>query len=174
MSAPTGPSAVELVIDNVTDLGGFLDGVAEIVGGWDDENLTRLRGALVELLTQAKGAVAAVDLRLLEVLEPGQACTVAGVGKVAHGFTSKARHQGGRLARVIAARVADTAVDVETGEVIPPAVLCERTADELVAVFGLDNASHEFRAGEVKKRRLVPGHYTEWDDRTAKIDWQAG
>jgi hypothetical protein len=99
----------------------------------------------------------------LALLEPGQSCTAPGFGQVVIEARGRQSTNGSKLARSLAARVADTPAN-EDGEALPPGVLCERTADELVEVFGLDTPSTSFRSTALKARGLRAGEYRTFED----------
>jgi hypothetical protein len=159
----TDTPALDALSVNFADLGAFLDALIEIAPTLDDEQAVIVRAQLLDLVEQVKGALGTIDVRLVALLKPGESCTVAGSGSVVVEAKGKKTTNGAKLARTLAARIADTPVN-EDGEALPPAVLCERTADELVTVFGLDTASTSFRQGELKKRNLRASSFAEWQD----------
>lgn len=165
---------LDVLAINFADLGVFLDALLEIAPALDDEQCVTVRADLEQLASQVRGAIGTVDHRLLELHHAGEVVTVPGAGQAIIEAKGKSVTKGAHLARVVAARMADRAVDRETGEVLPPAALCQLVADELVVVFGLDNASASFRAGELKKRDLVRGHFEEWADGEPKVRFVPG
>lgn len=164
----TATESLDALAVNFADLGAFLDALLEIAPTLDDVQALTMRADLDDLLGQVKGAIGTIELRLLQVLEPGQTIQIPGVGAATISTSGKQTTQGSKLARRLAARVADTPAN-EDGEALPPAVLCEKTADELVAVFGLDTASTTFRKGELKKRNLRSSEFATWVDGTARV-----
>lgn len=156
-------AGVDLVGANVADLSDFLDGMGDVVAEFDDEACVAVRAQLTELAAKVKGAIGAVDLCLLSLLVPGQSCTAPGFGQVMIEAKGKQTTHGSRLARMVAARVADTPAN-EDGEALPPGVLCEKVADELVEVFGLDTPSTSFRTTAVKARGLRVGQFRDYAD----------
>lgn len=75
----------------------------------------------------------------------------------------RSKWDGRRLCHVLASRVSDQPVDLETGEVLPPAALAAKVADELIDVAGLDRPSHGFKSTAIKARGLKPGDYSEYE-----------
>ena len=112
-----------------------------------------------------KREVADTEAKLVTFLAdilPGGGLGVPGVGLVeAKKSASKKRTDGRRLALVVAARLADEVVDRETGEIPPLSVVCQRVAEELVVTAGLDNESHAWRSGELKKRGIDVAKFVE-------------
>lgn len=141
---------------------------------WDEDEATIGLAFCVTLLNEVRATESAISNRLTKILPPGTTHTVPGVGQAIVEAKGKCSTKGAVLARRVAALVSDVPADLETGEVLPPAVLAERVADDLVAVFGLDNQSATFRAGEVKKRNLRPGDFQEWTDGEPRVRFIAG
>lgn len=164
----TATETLDVLAVNFADLGAFLDALIEIAPTLDEEQSVILRGQLDDLAGSVRGAVGTIDQQLISLLQPGQTFTVAGSGAVTINAAGKQTTKGSKLARTIAARVADTPTDAD-GVMLPPAVLCEKTADELVAVFGLDTASTSFRKGELKTRGLKASAFAEWADGEPKV-----
>lgn len=164
----TATESLDALAVNFADLGGFLDALLEIAPQLDETECVIVRGQLADLAEQVKGAVGTIDQRLLILLTPGETLQVPGAGAVTISSNGKQATKGSKLARTLAARIADTPCN-EDGEALPPAVLCEKTADELVIVFGLDTASTSFRKGELKKRGLRTSDYAEWADGEPKV-----
>jgi hypothetical protein len=161
---------LELVLENLDALGSFLDGMTEIVADWPVEYVGTVRAALATTLAQARGAIGAVDLRLVGLLEAGHPMPLAGGSSVeVYRARGKTETHGRLLARTLAARVSDQAVDRETGEIRPPSQLCQLCADEVVDVFGLDTASTSFRSTELKKRNLRAKDYRDVEDWIPKV-----
>lgn len=75
----------------------------------------------------------------------------------------RSRWDGRRLVHVLAARVSDTPVDLDTGEVLPPAALAAKVADEIIDCAGLDRPSHGFKSTAIKARGLKPGDYSDYE-----------
>jgi hypothetical protein len=75
----------------------------------------------------------------------------------------RSRWDGRRLCHVVAARVSDQPVDLETGEVLPPAALAAKVTDELIEVAGLDRPSHGFRSSSIRARGLQPGDFSDYE-----------
>lgn len=130
---------------------------------------------VVALLRQVKQAVDAAlnaqESRLASLLAPGEVLDIPGVCRVSVEVKPKPGNKhGAKLARVLAARVADRPAN-EDGEPFPPAVIAERAADECVQVFALDTKSTYIRAGELKKRGLRMGDYVEWEDGVPRLMW---
>lgn len=163
--------AVSGVAESVIDQ---MDSLATTADTWDDEAAVLVLAAC-EQIRKALGSLAyAANQRIMALTAPGQVVQVPGAGQARHEVASKKRHHGDRLALRLAARVADEAYDRETGERLPPAVLCERTALELVAVFGLANTSQQFRAGQVKQRGMKPGEFIDYADGEATVRFVGG
>jgi hypothetical protein len=160
-------TALDLVSDNLTGLGAWLDGMAEVIQDFDDTETLVVRAMLDDLLAALRGAIGATDNRLVELIPVGETLTKAGVGSVVIEAKGKQTTHGARLARRLAARIADTPADSD-GVALPPAVLCEKTADELVEVFGLDVPSATFRSTAVKGRGMRPGEFREFADGTPR------
>lgn len=100
--------------------------------------------------------------------------TMEGVGTFTKSNGSKTvRSDGKRLAHVVAARTADAAIDLETGQVPPAAVVAGQVADELVSVFGLDAPSKKFKRTEVRRRGLNPDTYSDSEDGTPTVIFKA-
>lgn len=158
---------LEAVSLNLQDLALFLDGAAELAAGLDAEQCVELRARLDDLATQTRAAVTSVDHRLLELLDVGQSCSTSN-GQVVIEAKGRQTTKGAALALRLAARVADTPCD-EDGQARPPAVLTALTAEELIAVFGLNNPSTSFRSGELKSRGLRAGEFRSFEDGTPKV-----
>lgn len=159
---------VEAIAANFDSLSEFLMAFDEVVVSAQDEECVILRSMLDDLLGQVRGAVGDVDRRVLELVAPGQSVTAPGFGQLVVEAKGKQTTHGGKLARVLAARIADTPAN-EDGEKVPPAVLCEKTADEIVIVFGLDTPSTSFRSTEVKNRGLRSGEFRDFEDGQPKV-----
>lgn len=160
-------TALEAIGANLEDLALFLDGATEIVETFEVEECVELRARLDDLATQTRAAVTSVDHRLLTLLDVGQSCSTPN-GQVVVEARGKQRTYGTRLALRLAARVADTPADAD-GQMLPPAVLTAKTAEELVAVFALDNASATFRSTELKSRGLRAGEFRSYEDGSPRI-----
>lgn len=160
--------ALDLVQDNFTGLGDWLDGMGEVIAAFDDTDTMAVRAMLDTLLSQVRGAIGAVDNRLIQLIPAGTAYNVPGLGSVVIETKGKTTNHGEKLARRLAARVADTPAD-DDGVALPPAILCEKTADELVKVFGLDNPSHTFRSTEVKNRKLRVSEFRDYEDGLPRV-----
>lgn len=170
--SPQENPALAVLSANFADLGLFLDALLEIGPTLDSEQCVTILGQLADLATQTKGAVGTIEQRLLTLLDPGEVVSVPGSGQVIVETNGKKITKGAHLARVIAARVADTPCNAD-GEPLPPAVLCEKVADEMVIVFGLDNQSASFRSGELKKRDLRTGEFQEFLEGTPRVKFMA-
>lgn len=140
---------------------------------WDDERCVTALALLETLTREARTVESVVHTRLLVLMEPGQVCAVPGVGQVQVQAGGKRRTLGSKLARQVAAFVADMPCDAE-GEKLPPGALCQQVADELTVVFGLDNATQSFRAGEVKARNLRPGDFQVYEDGSPRVRFVGG
>lgn len=160
--------------DTTQDLCERLDGVGIDAPAFDDpEDLVLIEALLRRVDDSARAAISAVEARLCVLLPPGESLTVPGVAQVSVSVSARKVHHGDRLARRLAARVADTPADAD-GVMLPPAELCARTADELVVVFGLGNQSQTFRTGEIKKRGLLLGEFVSYEDGTPRVTWVPG
>lgn len=121
------------------------------------EKLKALRKLKEETLKPLEATLVAF---LVDVL-PGGGMHIGSLGFYeGHRGKSKTRTDGKRLAHVVAARTADEVVDPETGEYPPLGVVCAKVADELMACAGIDNASHSWRSGELKKRGITLSQFT--------------
>lgn len=129
----------------------------------NDEDLVLWRARAHAALKAVHELISTVDTLLLATVPVGTTVTVPGAGQVVVEVRGKSVTNGTHLARVLAARVADTPCN-EDGEKLPPAELCARTAEEVVVCFGLDTPSTRFRRGELKSRGLKPGLFEEWTD----------
>lgn len=155
--------ALELVADNFDALGNVLDGISEVVADFDDLECGVIRVQLDDLLTKVRGAIGAVDMRLVALLDVGQSLAVPGGGQVVIEAKGRETCNGAKLARHLAARIADTPAN-EDGEPFPPGVLCERTANEIVECFGLDTASTKFRSTALKARGMRASEFRTFED----------
>lgn len=79
--------------------------------------------------------------------------------KVSTGATTT--WEGERLAYTVAARIADTAIDRETGEIKPPGVIAHEVAAALIACAGLDAGSKQWRKGALRERGINPDTYSD-------------
>lgn len=75
----------------------------------------------------------------------------------------RSRWDGRRLAHVIAVRMSDRPVDLETGEVLPPAAIAGAVADELIECAGLDRPSHGWKSTALKARGIKPGEFSDYE-----------
>lgn len=161
-------TALDAIGVNVEALADWLDGTDEIAAGLDEEACVILRTRLDDLLSQVRGAIGTLDIRLLSLMEVGQSLAVPGYGQVVVEQRGKQTTNGTRLALRLAARVADTPCTPD-GEALPPAVLCSKTAEEIVKVFALDTASTSFRSGELKSRGLRSSEFRDFADGEPKV-----
>ena len=165
----TAVETLDVLSVNFGDLGVFLNALIEIAPNLDDEQCVIVRAELVDLADQVKGALGAIDQRLVQVLQPGQTCTVPGCGSVVVETRGKQTTNGSKLARTLAARIADAPVDPETGEKLPPGVLAHKVADEITDVFGLDTPSTTFRSTKVKDRGLRASEFRSFSDGVPRV-----
>lgn len=77
--------------------------------------------------------------------------------------------EGKRIVSVVAARIADEAIDTTTGEIKPPAVIANEVAQALSDVAGLGNASQSFRKTEIEALGLNASDYSEQFDGTPSV-----
>ena len=161
-------SAVDLILDHLAALTEALDGMADLVADLNDEDTAVVRVALDDVLTKLRGAIYSTDQRLIHLLDVGQSIAAPGGGQIIVEAKGKQSTYGARLANRLASHVADKKAD-EDGVPIPAAVQCFRTAQEIVAVFGLDIASTSFRRTELKKRGLVASEFCEFSDGEPKV-----
>lgn len=95
---------------------------------------------------------------------------VDGVGQLERSRAgAKTKWQGPELVRTLASRLADEALDVTTGEMMPPGVLAARVADVIIDVAGLDTASQTFRKGAITRYGLDPNEYHETSGGTLTV-----
>lgn len=130
----------------------------------DEPTVTSVAAALDDLRSfkrELNARESELEAFLADIL-PGGGLAIPGVGLVeVKTGASKKRTDGRRLAQLVAARLSDELVDKETGEVPPLGVVCGRVAEELIVTAGLDNASHNWRSGELKRRGIEVGKYVE-------------
>jgi hypothetical protein len=87
---------------------------------------------------------------------------VEGVGVLEKVTTSSTvTWDGERVAYVVAAQVADDAVDRETGEIKPPGVIAHEVASALIECAGLDAGSKQWRKGALRERGIDPDSFSE-------------
>lgn len=99
-----------------------------------------------------------------------QQITVEGVGtleRCTSGATTS--WQGRSIAMVLAARIADEAIDRDTGEVMPPGALAERVALAIVACAGLDAASKSWRKTDLGRFGIPADTYSTKSGGTPSI-----
>ena len=90
--------------------------------------------------------------------------TVNGLGTLVRTYSGKrSKWEGRRLAHLLAARVSDRPVDLETGEMLPPSVIASAVADELIDCAGLDRPSHGWKSTAIKARGLKPSEFSEYE-----------
>ena len=98
-----------------------------------------------------------VQRKLVELL-PKEGEYVDGVGQlVKRSGWKRANWEGRALAHVVAARAAE-----EPPEDAPRGAVAGAVADAIISCSGLDNGSHSWRQGELKRRNIDPGQYCEW------------
>lgn len=99
--------------------------------------------------------------------------SVEGVGTLARsGDGTTTVWEGERLARTIAARVAEeVAYDRETGEVAPPAVIGAAVGEALIEVAGLGNKSQTFRVQVIESMGLDPDEYRDRTPGRSSVRW---
>ena len=90
--------------------------------------------------------------------------TVQGLGTLMRTYSGKrSRWEGRRLAHLLAARVSDRPVDLETGEMLPPSAIASAVADELIDCAGLDRPSHGWKSTAIKARGLKPSEFSNYE-----------
>lgn len=161
-------AALEAVGVNLEALADWLDGFSEVIASFDVEECVILRSRLDDLMGQVRGAVGATDIRLLSLVDVGQSVSAPGYGQIVVEAKGKTVTHGSKLAARLAARVADTPCDND-GAMLPPAALCAKTADEIVKVFALDNASATFRSTELKGRGLRASEFKDYLDGEPRV-----
>lgn len=156
--------------DLVLEAADVLDALPD--GDLDDEALVELMGRLDALQTMTRGARLRVDMAFAKVAGLGASVTVPGVGQAVAEVRAKRRTKGAALAARLVAHASDVPCD-DDGVMLPPAAIAERTGNLFLLVFGLDNQSQNFRAGEVKKLGWKPGDFAEWVDGEPSVSFQA-
>lgn len=112
---------------------------------------------------EQKADLAMVESELIAYLAkhlPRGGGPVEGVGflEVKRGRSYK--WDGALLVQAVAARSVDHhGVDRETGEIVPPAILAQKVAADLADCAGLERASHGWRKGALKDRKIDPDRY---------------
>lgn len=157
------------LVDNDAELIDRLDEVATSLGD-DAEDVLHIIARLRAIKTSLTSALASQEARLCELLGD-DTLTVPGVARVTRVPQFKSQTHGSKLAATVAAQVADLPAN-EDGEPFPPAVLCARTADAVVEVFGLDTASTSFRMTAVKARGLKPGQFRDSERVGWRVSWE--
>lgn len=148
----------------------------------DPDALTRLLRCLDWTRDEPRGAyqqlavvIDGLKSRLAEKIRSEGLLDVEGVGRVKFSLKDASeKWDGPRLARVIAAEVADERDVTEDGEIIPrpPALVAQATAQAIVQCAGLDAPSKSWRKGDLKARGLDPAEFTERSGGRPSVRWE--
>lgn len=136
----------------------------------DVQDWAVLREKAAESVRALQFAISAIDKAIIEVLPaggmyiPSIARTVMPSAK-----PGKVKTEGKKLALLLAARVADTPGDPETGETLPLGVLCAKVADELIQCSGIGTESHRWRTTALKERGVEIKDYSDVGEWTTEL-----
>ena len=156
--------------DQRTHLFDAVQQTAAVVGLLDAESDPEQLGLILATLDEAHRAAAwAVKQRILAVLPYGGEIPVSDVGTVSVKTPApKVRYDNPRLLSVLAARVADEAVDPLTGEIPPVAVIAGHVATAVAEATGCAVPSFaSWRVGALKSHGLDRGDFEiekQWSD----------
>lgn len=124
-----------------------------------------LMRACIDLLADLNMVRSELSASLAADLETDQQTTPYGTLVRSSGSKRK-NWDGRRLAYTVAAQ---TQFANDDDEPLEPDEIVTNVTEALVLCGGLDNSSHSWRAGELKKREINPNQFCEWQEGTPSV-----